>query len=108
MSRTLLILAAGIAMVFASPAMAQSTPALIGVTGSWEAFTLDAPSGGKVCYTMSVPKSIAPGNVARDPIFFIVSDWPSRNAKSEPEVAPGYKYKDGSIVTAQIGTDKFT
>ena len=43
----------------------------------------------------------------RDPIYFLISDWPGRKAKAEPEVVPGYQYKDGSMVTVQVGSDKF-
>jgi hypothetical protein len=107
MSRFRLFLSAMCFAALTAPAWAQNnTPQLVGVNGSWQAFTLDT-GNGKVCYAMSVPKSIVPTAVARDPIFFIVSDWPSRSVKGEPEIVPGYSYKEGSTVTAQIGTDKF-
>ena len=28
--------------------------------------------------------------------------------RREPEIVPGYKYKDGSDVTAEVGSDKFS
>ncbi len=89
-----------------SPAFAQSSPAQIGGSGSWTALTVTI-NGNKVCYVQSVPRSIQPRNVNRDPIFFVVSDWPSRKTKAEPQVVPGYPYKEGSSVTAQIGGSKF-
>ena len=42
-----------------------------------------------------------------DPVYFLITDWPSRKTKSEPEAVPGYQYKDGSTVTAQVGGAKF-
>jgi hypothetical protein len=91
--------------VLGSAALAQSTPVQLGQSGSWTAYTMD---GGKTCYTVSIPRSIEPRNVSRDPIFFIITDWSTRRVKGEPQVVPGYKYKDGSTVNVQIGTDKFT
>ena len=58
---------------------------------------------------MSKPTATDPKKAKRDPIYFLITDWPGRSpkTKSEPEVVPGYQYKDGSTVTAQVGSDKF-
>ena len=72
---------------------------------------MSSPAQGdksKTCYALSQPKTMLPKTAHRDPVFFLVSDWPARKAKGEPEVVPGYPYKDGSNVTAKIGADKFT
>ena len=91
----------------ASPAAAADNPTLLGAFKNWSAYTITT-SGTKVCYALSQPKSTDPKNVKRDPAYFLISDWPGRKAKGEPEVVAGYPYKDGSKVTAQVGSDKFT
>ena len=37
----------------------------------------------------------------------MVSDWPGRKVKAEPEIVPGYEYKESAPVTLAIGGDKF-
>ena len=61
----------------------------------------------KVCYAMSKPTMSEPAKIKRDAIYFLINDWPGRKAKSEPEIVPGYEYKDSSTVTAEVGADKF-
>jgi hypothetical protein len=101
------LLAAGAAVAGLSPAAAAESPTLLGAFKAWSAYTVGS-GASKTCYALAQPKSTAPKNVNRDPVFFLVSDWPARKAKAEPEVVPGYPYKDGSKVTAQVGSDKFT
>jgi len=98
-------LAACVSLAALSPALAD-TPTLLGAFKSWSAFQMGT-GDSKVCYALSQPKSSDPKKAKRDPIFFLISDWPGRKAKGEPEVVPGYVYKEGSAVTAQVGSDKF-
>jgi hypothetical protein len=93
--------------VVATPAAAADSPTLLGAFKDWSAYTTGT-GASKTCYILSQPKSMDPKKAARDPVFFLISDWPARKAKAEPEVVPGYKYKDGSKVTAQVGSDKFS
>jgi len=95
------VLAAG-----AAPAAAEGAT-LLGAFKGWSAYTTGT-GNAKTCYALAQPKSSDPKNVKRDPIFFLVSDWPSRKTKGETEVVPGYKYKDDAKVTVEIGSDKFT
>jgi hypothetical protein len=88
-------------------AFADDNPALLGVFKDWSAYTTNTGSYGKVCYVLAQPKSSDPRNVKRDPVYFLISDWPGRKTKAEPEVVPGYQYKDGDKVTVQVGSDKF-
>jgi|SRR5579871_2469045 len=90
------------------PAAADSPATLLVVNKGWSAFTSGSGSS-KICYALSKPTATDPKKAKRDPIYFIVTDWPGRSpkAKSEPEAVPGYQYKDGSTVTAQVGADKF-
>jgi hypothetical protein len=93
------------AALIAAPAAAD-TPTLLGVFKDWQAFTSGSGSA-KICYAISKPTATEPKKAKRDPIYFLITDWPGRRTKAEPEIVPGYQYKDGSTVTAQIGTGTF-
>ncbi len=86
---------------------AHADPKLLGTFTSWSAYT-NGTGGNLTCYALAKPQSSEPAKAKRDPIFFLISDWPSRRTKGESQVIPGYQYKDGSTVTAQVGSDKFT
>jgi hypothetical protein len=88
------------------PAFADA-PQLLGAFKDWSAYT-NGTGAQKVCYALSNPRSSLPAKAKRDPIYFLISDWPGRNAKAEPEIVPGYQYKEGSTVSAAIGADRFT
>jgi hypothetical protein len=89
------------------PAFAADTqPTLLAAYKNWSAFQAST-SDGKTCYVLAHPKSSEPKKAARDPMYFLISDWPSRSAKSEPQIVPGYQFKEDSKVTAQVGSDKF-
>ena len=89
-------------------AASADTATLLGVNKDWSAFTAGTGSS-KICYTLSKPISSEPVKAKRNAIFFIITDWPGRKpkTKSEPEVVPGYLYKDGATVGAQVGSQKF-
>ena len=89
----------------AFPAMADN-PTTLGSFKDWTALTVGT-GANKTCWAIARPQSSLPAKAKRDPIGFLVTDWPSRHAKAEPEVNPGYQYKDGSAVTVQVGSDKF-
>jgi hypothetical protein len=91
-----------------APAVAAEPATLLGVTKDWSAFTTGS-GGSKICYALSRPVSSDPKKAKRDPIYFIITDWPGRKpkTKSEPEAVPGYLYKDGTTVTAQVGGNQF-
>ena len=94
-------------LVLAPAQAATDSPTLLGVSSAWSAFTSGSGSS-KICYAVSKPTATSP-KAKRDPIYFVITDWPSRTprTKSEPEVVPGYQYKDGSTVTVAVGSDKF-
>jgi hypothetical protein len=96
-ARIAMILALG---ALSAPADAQT---LLGATQNWSAYQATTPDG-KVCYVLSKPTAVLPVKASRDPIYFVVSIWPGRNAQGELEVFPGYTYKAGEPVFAQIGT----
>jgi hypothetical protein len=86
---------------------AAGTATVLGVSKNWTAYT-SGSGPDKVCYAMSQPKSSLPKKAKRDPIGFLINDWPSKKTRGEPEIVPGYKFKDGSAVSIEIGSDKFT
>ncbi len=102
----IVLIAAAALLAGAAVASADDNPASLGIFKDWSAYTTGT-SSGKVCYALAQPKSSDPRNAKRDPIYFLISDWPGRKAKAEPEVVPGYSYKDDSKVTVQVGSDKF-
>jgi hypothetical protein len=101
-----LILSSLAAFLLATPALADSA-VLLGVFKNWQAYSTGSGSG-MTCYAMSVPRATQPRAAKRAPIFLMVSDWPGRKVKSEPEIVPGYPYKANAAVTLEIGADKFT
>ena len=104
-SRSLAMGVFAAATLFATQVFADS-PTLLGAFKSWTALQ-SASSDGKSCYAMSQPKSTEPKKAKRDPIYFLINTWPSRHAKDEVEIVPGYEYKADSTVTVQVGKSKF-
>jgi hypothetical protein len=102
---SILALAGGCLAASVAPAAADSKSTLLGVSKNWSAYQATTDDG-KVCYALSKPKTIAPKKVARDPIYLLISDWPDRRVQGELEVVPGYPYKDGEPVIAQVGSVK--
>ena len=82
--------------------IAIAAPTPLGTFKNWSAYETGA-GDNKVCYALSRPTATEPSKIKRDPAFFLINDWPGRQAKSEPEIVPGFQYKDGSNVTAQLG-----
>jgi hypothetical protein len=99
------ILTAAAAAAPLAPAWAGD-PTLLGAYKSWVAYT-NGDGESKVCYALAQPTSKTPAKAKRDPVFFLINDWPHRGAKAEPEIVPGYQYKDNSKVTVEVGSDKF-
>lgn len=104
MIRTL-VLGSLIVLCAASPALADSAT-LLGVFKNWTAYQTGSGSS-LTCYAMSQPRAMQPRGAKRGPIYLMVSDWPSRRIKSEPQIVPGYGYKPGGVVTLGIGGDRF-
>jgi invasion protein IalB len=98
------IFALPLAAVALVPVLAFAAPALLGSFKSWSAYEAGA-GDSKVCYALSRPTATEPEKITRDPAFFLINDWPARHAKAEPEIVPGFQYKDGSNVTTQLGNE---
>jgi predicted porin len=98
--------ALGALVLVCGPAAAQSSSQLLGTFQNWSAYT-NGSGAAKTCYVLSQPQTTLPKKAKRDPIYFLISDWPGRKAKNEAEIVPGYKFKEGSTVTAEVGKEKY-
>jgi hypothetical protein len=93
-------------VISAAPAQAE-TANLLAVFKNWETYT--SGSGSEMsCFALSKPRAQQPRNTKRAPIGLMVSDWPGRKVKAEPQIVPGYAYKAGTPVYLEIGGDKFS
>ncbi len=97
---------AGLCLIFLATAADADSPTLLGTYKDWGAYQSSA-NGRKMCYVLGKPSATEPKKAKRDPIYFMISDWPARKAKGEVQVIPGYTYKEGGAVTAQVGAEKF-
>ena len=91
----------------ATPAAAGGGPSPLGSFHDWSAYTRGT-GDMKVCYALAEPKTKEPARAKRDPVYFLINDWPGRHSQAEAEIVPGYPYKDGSNVMVQVGAAKFS
>jgi hypothetical protein len=94
------------ALLIATPVLAD-TADLLGAYKNWTAYSTGT-GNSKTCYAISAPRATEPKTGKRAAIFLMVSDWPGRKVKAEPEVVPGYAYKPGAVTTLGIGGDRFS
>ncbi len=99
------IIAVSAALSMSGVALAK--PELLGEFNDWKAFK-STDGGAPVCYALSQPKKSAPAGVKRDPIFFIISNFPNRQVKGEPSIVAGYPYKPGSKAAVEVGGATFS
>jgi hypothetical protein len=99
-------MALGLSLCAALPAGAEPAN-LLGVFGNWSAYTTGTGSS-LTCYAMSKPRATRPAGAKRSAIYLMVSDWPSRKVKSEPQIIYGYQAKEGAPAALGVGGDKFT
>ena len=89
----------------ALPAAAEPAN-LLGLFGNWSAYTTGTGSS-LTCYALSKPRASRPA-AKRGAIYLMVSDWPSRKVKAEPQIVYGYQAKEGGAAALGVGSDKFT
>jgi hypothetical protein len=95
----------GIALSLAMPAAAEPAN-LLGVFGNWSAFS--SGSGASLtCYALSKPRASQPRTAKRSAIYLMVSDWPARKVRAEPQIIYGYQAKEGGTAALGVGGDKF-
>jgi hypothetical protein len=102
-----LILAALLIGLGMSPARADD-PVPLGTFDDWEAFTYK-DNGATVCYVYSVPKKSESEKkfAKRDPVYFLVTNWPSRKIKGQISTIIGYPFKESAPVSALIDETGF-
>lgn len=101
-----LFTAAALCMGASAPAMAEPAN-LLGVFGNWSAFSSGSGSS-LTCYALSRPRATQPKAAKRGSIYLMVSDWPSRKVKAEPQIVYGYQAKEGGAAALGVGGDKFS
>lgn len=94
-------------VLLTTAASAAEKPTALGTFKNWSAFTAGT-GADKTCYALSQPVASDPKSAKRDPIYFLISDFPARKAKAEPQVVPGYAYPDNGTVSVTVGNDRFT
>jgi len=103
-----LFLTTALALVSAAPAMAQTqTATLLGVFQNWSAYSAGTGSD-MTCYALSQPRAVQPRGANRGAIYLMVSDWPSRKVKAEPQIVLGYPAKPDSPASLAVGSAKFS
>jgi hypothetical protein len=106
MTRILGLLTGAALTLAALPAAAAEPATLLGVFGNWTAF--QAGSGPNMsCFARSEPRAKRPANAKRGKVYLIVSDWPERKVKNEPQIVYGYQAKEAGA-SLGVGGDKFT
>ncbi|MBA2588694.1 MAG: hypothetical protein H0U98_08725 [Alphaproteobacteria bacterium] len=88
---------------------AAAEPAnLLGVFGNWTAYTSGSGSS-LTCYALSKPRATRPATAKRgSTVYLMVSDWPGRKVKAEPQIVYGYQAKEGGAAALGVGPDKFS
>ncbi len=81
-------------------------PELAGEFRDWFVYT-SGTGANKICYALAQPRQSEPRGAKRDPIYFMVTNWPAKRLRGEPSFVPGYTFKEGSAAEIQIGNDKF-
>jgi len=100
-------LALGLSLGAALPAAAEPAN-LLGVFGNWTAYTSGTGSS-LTCYALSKPRASRPSTAKRGAaVYLMVSDWPSRKVKAEPQIIYGYQGKENGAAALAVGSDKFT
>lgn len=92
-------------MALSAPAFAED-PKSLGSYKAWSAFSANV-SGHQTCFVISDPEDSQPTNVTHGDVVFMVTNWKTRGVKNEPSFLTGYTFKEGSIVTAEVGSDKW-
>jgi len=60
------------------------------------------------CFAMSRPRATEPKRgLKRGAIYLIITDYPAKKIKAEPEIVSGYEYKETLPVTLEVGNDRF-
>ncbi len=69
---------------------------------NWSAYS-SGSGDGLTCYALSSPRASQPKGAKRTAIYLMVSDWPARKVKAEPQVVLGYPVKENAPASLAIG-----
>ena len=97
-----------IALVLAATPARADDPTSLGTFDDWESFTYKA-DGAPVCYIYSVPKKTESAKkiAKRDPVYFLVTNWPGRKIKGQVSTIIGYPFKEASTVKLKVDDKSF-
>ena len=101
------LIAAFIGLVLSSAAAFAQTPTLLKQQKDWAAYTHSGGSG-KVCYALTKPTQMLPGDRNHGDVFFFVSTRPSEGVTNEPSLLVGYPLKENSNVTVNVDGKNFS
>jgi hypothetical protein len=96
----------GLSLAVALPASAEPAN-LLGVFGNWSAYS-SGTGASLTCYALSKPRASRPAGAKRSAIYLMISDWPARKVKAEPQVVYGYQAKENGAAALGVGPDKFS
>jgi hypothetical protein len=86
---------------------AHAEPAtLLGVFQNWSAYSSGSGSD-MTCYALSQPRASTPKTAKRAAIYLMVSDWPGRKVRAEPQLVLGYDVKTDAAASLAVGPTKF-
>jgi hypothetical protein len=91
--------------LLAAPAAADPVT-LLGAFGNWSAYSTGTGSG-MICYAVSQPRASRPAGARRQSIYVLISDYPGRKVKAEPQIVLGYPVKNDAAASLGVGPDKF-
>ena len=98
-----LVLGAMIALPAAAQSAAGAAPAtLLGVYENWSAFQTGSGSS-LTCYALSKPRAVRPRGAKRGPIYLMVSTWPARKVRAEPQIVYGYPANEKGAAAVATG-----
>jgi hypothetical protein len=101
------VIAPAIMLILTPAAAQQNVGQKLVVERDWGAYVAQQ-QGAKVCFALSTPKDMQPGNLNRGEALFYVIVRPNEGVREEIAITPGYTYRDGSQATITIGENTFT
>ena len=101
------LLQAGAVLVLTAALAHADDPVSLGTFDDWESFTYQ-DQGKPVCYVYSTPKKTeAAKKVKRDPVYFLITNYPGRKLKGQVSTIIGYPFKESSTVTVKVNDASF-
>lgn len=93
-------------LALALAALPAAADELLGEFEAWDAAVTEV-NGNKVCFISSPPEKAEGDYEQRGPVTTFVTHWPSQDKRDEISIKAGYTYKEDSLVTVQIGGNKW-